>query len=114
MQVLILVLIDWHGFLPSLSHEKPGQARPSHDEMVRSLRWNAESRQVVRSVLQGTELDTEDLAFKNHDPTALLGWTDELGAWYGGKVSFAVRLLFGCRQIRGASISLWNARSYIA
>ena len=24
---------------------------------------------------------TEDLAFKNHGPTALLGWTDELGAW---------------------------------
>lgn len=34
----------------------------------------------------------EDSAFKNHGPTALLGSTHELGAWYGGKVSFAVRL----------------------
>ena len=40
----------------------------------------------------------EDSAFKNYGPTALLGSTDELGAWYGGKVSFAVWLLFGCRQ----------------
>lgn len=39
------------------------------------------------------ELDKEDLAFKNHGPTALLGSTHELGAWYGGKVSFALRML---------------------
>jgi hypothetical protein len=38
------------------------------------------------------ELDREDLAFKNYGPTSLLGSTHELGGWYGGKVSFTMRL----------------------
>jgi hypothetical protein len=32
------------------------------------------------------------MAFKNHGPSSLLGSTHELGAWYGGKVSFTMRL----------------------
>jgi len=38
------------------------------------------------------ELDNEDLAFRRHGPTSLLGSTPELGAWYGGKVSFTMGL----------------------
>jgi RNA-dependent RNA polymerase len=38
-------------------------------------------------------LDKEDAAFKkNHGHTNLLGSTPELRAWYGGKVSFTIRL----------------------
>jgi RNA-dependent RNA polymerase len=38
-------------------------------------------------------LDREDLAFKKkHGPTSLLGSTQELSAWYGGKISFTIHL----------------------
>jgi RNA-dependent RNA polymerase len=37
-------------------------------------------------------LDKEDLAFEKYGHTSLLGSTQELGAWYGGKVSFTMRL----------------------
>jgi RNA-dependent RNA polymerase len=37
-------------------------------------------------------LDRENLAFKKYGHTSLLGSTPELGAWYGGKVSFMMRL----------------------
>jgi RNA-dependent RNA polymerase len=37
-------------------------------------------------------LDREDLAFKKYGHTGLLGSTQELSAWYGGKVSFIMRL----------------------
>jgi RNA-dependent RNA polymerase len=32
------------------------------------------------------------VAIKNHGPTSLLGFTPGLGTWYGGKVSFTMRL----------------------
>ena len=38
------------------------------------------------------ELDREDFAFKNYGSTSLLGSTQELGAWFGGKVAFTMRL----------------------
>jgi RNA-dependent RNA polymerase len=37
-------------------------------------------------------LDREDLASKKYGHIGLLGSTPELGAWYGGKVSFTMRL----------------------
>jgi RNA-dependent RNA polymerase len=37
-------------------------------------------------------LDREDLAFKEHNHTSLLGSTQEPRTWYGGKVSFSIKL----------------------
>jgi len=38
------------------------------------------------------ELDKEDLAFARHGPMGCLGSTPELGDFYGGKVSFSMRI----------------------
>jgi len=62
------------------------------------FRWNKQSfgHQRPSKENQATspwpELDREDLAFKKCSHTSLLGSTQELRTWYGGKVSFTMRL----------------------
>ncbi|KAI0293977.1 RNA dependent RNA polymerase-domain-containing protein [Russula brevipes] len=62
------------------------------------FRWNKSSfgNQKLSKEIQATspweELDREESAFKQHGPTCCLGSTPGLGAWYGGKIAFTMRL----------------------
>ncbi|KAI0264673.1 RNA dependent RNA polymerase-domain-containing protein [Gloeopeniophorella convolvens] len=92
-----LDLLRTHGLSPEgiVLHTKIG---PHVEDVFRRKHINFGSRQTSEeseATSPWEELDMEDAAFRNHGPLACLGFTPELGSWYGGKVEFAVRLGVG-------------------
>lgn len=90
-----------NGISPSPSDE-PGPPRvlnarvaPHVEEFFCSKKNSFGGRRASREALATSpwqELDREDAAFRQHGPNACLGFTPELGSWYGGKVTFTMRL----------------------
>ncbi|KAI9459182.1 RNA dependent RNA polymerase-domain-containing protein [Lactarius psammicola] len=90
-----------NGFSPSPS-DSPGPARvlnarvaPHVEDLFRSKKHSFGGRKTSREALATSpwqELDREDAAFRQYGPNGCLGFTPELGSWYGGKVTFTTRL----------------------
>jgi len=89
------------GLSPSPS-DSPGPARvlnsriaPDLEDSFRRKKQSSEVHRASREA-QATspwqELDREDAAFRQYGPNACLGFTPELKSWYGGKVTFTMRL----------------------
>lgn len=90
-----------NGLSPSPS-DSPGPARVLNargaPHVEDCFRWNKHSsggRRASKEALATSpwqELDREDAAFEKYGSEGCLGFTPELGAWYGGKVTFTMRL----------------------
>jgi hypothetical protein len=82
--------------------DSPGPARvlntriaPDLEDFFRHNKHSSEGRRASKEAMATSpwqELDREDAAFRQHGPNACLGFTPELESWYGGKVTFTMRL----------------------
>ncbi|KAI0305318.1 RNA dependent RNA polymerase-domain-containing protein [Multifurca ochricompacta] len=67
-----------------------------HVEDLFRLKTKSFGRRAISKEVQATspwqELDQEDAAFYKHGPSGCLGFTPQLGTWYGGKVVFSIKV----------------------